>query len=61
MRRLHNLGAFILLSFLETPEVLKMAKGWNVEIVPVQRQISGFAQFRKIVNEVLISNYAISG
>jgi len=60
MRRLHKLGAFVLLSFLETPEVLRMAKGWNLEIVPVQRQISGFAQFRKIVNEVLISNYAIS-
>jgi DNA adenine methylase len=60
MRRLHKLGAYVLLSFLETPEVVKMAQGWNVKTIPVQRQISGFAHFRKVVNEVLISNYAIS-
>jgi DNA adenine methylase len=60
MERLHKVGAFVLLSFLETPDLLKVANGWNVETVPVQRQISGFARFRKIVNEVLISNYAIS-
>jgi len=60
MHRLHKLGAYVLLSFLETHEVLKMAKGWNIETVPVQRQISGFAHFRNVVNEVLISNYAIS-
>lgn len=59
MRRLDKLGAHVLLSFLETVEVLKMANGWNIKTVPVQRQISGFARFRKVVNEVLISNYEI--
>ena len=57
MRRLTERGAYVLLSFIECDEVLRRARGWTVRRVPVQRQISAFAQYRIRVNEVLISNY----
>jgi DNA adenine methylase len=60
MQRLKTQGAFVLLSFIECDNVLKRAKGWNVQRVPVKRQISAFAQYRIYVNEVLISNYAFT-
>lgn len=50
-------NAYFLLSYLESDEILERAAGWHIHSVPVKRQISGFAKFRRCVNEVLISNY----
>lgn len=60
MNRLKRLNASILLSFIECDEVIRHAKHWNINQVPVKRQISAFAQHRICVNELLISNYRIS-
>lgn len=58
--RMHTLdakGVQILLSYLDCEEIRELARAWKTRVIPVQRQISGFLRHRRIVNELLISNY----
>jgi DNA adenine methylase len=57
MRILDARGVHILLSYIDCEEIREVTRAWKTRVVPVQRQISGFSRHRRIVNELLISNY----
>ena len=56
MDHLHRLGAKFLVSYAECPESEWLARGYCKEYVSVRRNIAGFAKFRGVSGEVLISN-----
>jgi DNA adenine methylase len=48
--------AYFILSYAHCPEIEQIANTWNSQIVYTKRNISGFANSRKIEQEVIITN-----
>lgn len=47
----------ILLSYSPSSKLLRRLKGWHVKKLKVARNVAGFAQDRRIADEILVSNY----
>lgn len=56
MLRLNKAGISFLVSYAESDEADVLRKGFSYEVVPVRRNIAGFAAHRAWTNELLISN-----
>jgi DNA adenine methylase len=56
MTRLNKDGVNFLVSYAESDEADLLRKGFSYEVVPVRRNIAGFAAHRAWTNELLISN-----
>lgn len=51
-------GARVVLAYCDEPEVREAFEGWNIETVTVKRNVGGFADRRRIAQELLIYNFA---
>lgn len=51
-------GAKVLLSYSCTPELLRPFRSWTISRVFVRRHVAGFSDKRRVVGELLISNYS---
>lgn len=58
IKEVDNRGAHFVLSYAHCDEALDLSKDWHFYIVNTVRNISGFAQHRKMENEVIITNIA---
>lgn len=56
IKEIDNRDAKFVLSYAHCEEALDLSKNWNFKIVNTVRNISGFAQHRKIENEMIITN-----
>jgi DNA adenine methylase len=56
-KKLDCAGVKFLLSYLECDDLLRKLPNWSRATIPVRRHISGFAKYRRKVNEVVIRNY----
>ena len=54
---LNDKGAKFLLSYVDKPEMSNIKSTWVSRDIPVNRQIGGFSSTRRIVRELLITNY----
>jgi DNA adenine methylase len=58
LRHIDRVGAFFLLSYASNSEfTTKLLSKWNGKHVYARRHVAGFARHRKLVKEILISNY----
>lgn len=57
LEHLDNAGSTYLLSYLKTDEISPITKGRHVRSINVRRQIASFSQYRKPIEELLISNF----
>jgi DNA adenine methylase len=51
-------GAKVLVSYADLPKVRKMFRGWNVSRIEVERNVSGFANGRARVTELMLRNFS---
>lgn len=54
---LNSLGAKVLISYADIPEIRKRFRKWDVVEIEVERNVSGFAKGRQRVRELIIRNY----
>jgi len=59
LQKLNTRGVKFLLSYAFCKEGLQLSRGWYVQRVQTQRNISGFAKFRRKALELLISNVEV--
>lgn len=55
--RLHHKQVDFVLSYASCDEVETLAAKWNHETVSVNRNIAGFSRYRKMAEEIIISNF----
>lgn len=60
LNEIHNRGSHFVLSYAHCEEALDLSNDWDFHVVNTVRNISGFAQHRKIENEVIITNIKAS-
>jgi DNA adenine methylase len=51
-----NRGVKFVLSYADAPEIFELCSQWKISMVRARRNIAGFADARRQVNEVLITN-----
>jgi DNA adenine methylase len=56
LKELDMHGVAFVLSYSDTPEILRFSKKWRVKKVTARRNIAGFAGNRRTVGELIISN-----
>jgi DNA adenine methylase len=56
IKEIDSRDAKFVLSYAHCDEALYLSKGWNFHLVNTVRNISGFAQHRKMENEMIITN-----
>lgn len=54
---LHKRKVHFVLSYANVEEANNLFKEWNVKIVKTQRNIAGFSKFRRIEEEIIVSNF----
>lgn len=54
--RLDNAGVKFVLSYANVEEAVSLFKEWKVHVVDIQRNIAGFSKFRRIEEEILVTN-----
>lgn len=57
---INSVGAFFIFSYSDCEIVRKILRDeWTVEVVSVRRHVAGFNAHRKIVDELIVSNFSI--
>jgi len=55
-----EIGAFFILSYSDCDVIRKSLRSeWNTEVVSVRRHVAGFSAHRKVVDELIVSNFLI--
>ncbi len=57
IHRLDRRGARFLFSYLDCEEIEALKKEYQVTTIPVSRSVAGLSKARKVVSEVMISNF----
>ncbi len=56
MRRVDSSGAKFIVSYAESPESSRLARGWRYARVDVARNVAGFSRHRRTARELIITN-----
>ncbi len=57
LKTLHQRNVKFVMSYANVEEATNLFSRWNVEIVKTQRNIAGFSKFRRIEEEIIVSNF----
>ncbi|MDN5390885.1 MAG: Dam family site-specific DNA-(adenine-N6)-methyltransferase [Pseudomonas sp.] len=57
---INSIGAFFIFSYSDCEIIRKnLREEWNTDVVSVRRHVAGFSAHRKVVDELIVSNFSI--